>query len=170
MSPEGVSVVAVDGTAGVGKTALVVRAARALGDAYPDGCLFVDLHTHGAAHESVSPQRALRRLLRAVRGGDEIPDDLDDMTDLVTAWRAATSSLRLLLVVDDARSAAQVRPLLPAGPGSRVLVAGRQRLLGLDTDLRLTVEPLDTPGAADHPWQNGMAREGLRGLDAQGTV
>lgn len=117
--------VAVDGTAGVGKTALVVRAARAIGDNYPDGCLFVDLHTHGAAHESVGPERALRRLLRAVRGsGDEIPDDLDDVADLVAAWRAATSELRLLLVVDDARSASQVRPLLPAGPGSRVLVAG----------------------------------------------
>ncbi|MFJ7058195.1 AfsR/SARP family transcriptional regulator [Streptomyces microflavus] len=154
VSPKGVSVVAVDGTAGVGKTALVVRAARALGDAYPDGCLFVDLHTHGAAHEGVGPERALRRLLRAVRGsGDEIPDDLDDVADLVAAWRAATSELRLLLVVDDARSAAQVRPLLPAGPGSRVLVAGRQRLLGLDADLRLTVEPLDTGDAV------GLLRE-----------
>ncbi|MEV0883523.1 BTAD domain-containing putative transcriptional regulator [Streptomyces microflavus] len=154
VSPEGVSVVAVDGTAGVGKTALVVRAARAIGDTYPDGCLFVDLHTHGAAHESVGPERALRRLLRAVRGsGDEIPDDLDDVADLVAAWRAATSELRLLLVVDDARSAAQVRPLLPAGPGSRVLVAGRQRLLGLDADLRLTVEPLDTGDAV------GLLRE-----------
>ncbi|MGW3930589.1 AfsR/SARP family transcriptional regulator [Streptomyces microflavus] len=154
VSPEGVFVVAVDGTAGVGKTALVVRAARAIGDAYPDGCLFVDLHTHGAAHESVGPERALRRLLRAVRGsGDEIPDDLDDVADLVAAWRAATSELRLLLVVDDARSAAQVRPLLPAGPGSRVLVAGRQRLLGLDADLRLTVEPLDTGDAV------GLLRE-----------
>ncbi|MCX4655889.1 tetratricopeptide repeat protein [Streptomyces microflavus] len=154
VSPEGVSVVAVDGTAGVGKTALVVRAARAIGDTYPDGCLFVDLHTHGAAHESVGPERALRRLLRAVRGsGDEIPDDLDDVADLVAAWRAATSELRLLLVVDDARSAAQVRPLLPAGPKSRVLVAGRQRLLGLDADLRLTVEPLDTGDAV------GLLRE-----------
>ncbi|MFJ4824600.1 AfsR/SARP family transcriptional regulator [Streptomyces bacillaris] len=148
VSPEGVSVVAVDGTAGVGKSALVVRAARALADAYPDGCLYVDLHTHGAAHESVGPQRALRRLLRAVRGsGDEIPDDLDEMADLVAAWRTATSALRLLLVVDDADSAAQVRPLLPAGPGSRVLVAGRRRLLGLDADLRLTVEPLETDDA-----------------------
>nr|WP_261339917.1 tetratricopeptide repeat protein [Streptomyces cavourensis] len=148
VSPEGVSVVAVDGTAGVGKTALVARAARALADAYPDGCLYVDLHTHGAAHERVGPQRALRRLLRAVRGGgDEIPDDLDEMAELVAAWRTATSALRLLLVVDDADSAAQVRPLLPAGPGSRVLVAGRRRLLGLDADLRLTVEPLEPDDA-----------------------
>ncbi|MEW2177811.1 BTAD domain-containing putative transcriptional regulator [Streptomyces sp. NPDC005406] len=148
VSAGSVSVVAVDGTAGVGKTALVVRAAWALGDAYPDGCLFVDLHSHGVAHESVGPQRALRRLLRAVRGsGDDIPDDLSDVADLVTAWRAATSALRLLLVVDDARSAEQVRPLLPAGPGSRVLVTGRQRLPGLDADLRLTVEPLGTGDA-----------------------
>ncbi|MER5710111.1 BTAD domain-containing putative transcriptional regulator [Streptomyces sp. NPDC002122] len=156
VSSAAVSVMTIDGTAGVGKTALVVRAAWALGDAYPDGCLFVDLHAYGAAHESVGPQRALRRMLRAVRGSRaELPytsphldetTEPDDVTELVTAWRAATSGLRLLLVVDNARSAEQVRPLLPAGPGSRVLVAGRQRLPGLDADLRLTVEPL---GAGD---------------------
>ncbi|MFD3654650.1 BTAD domain-containing putative transcriptional regulator [Streptomyces sp. NPDC058620] len=159
--PGAVSVVAVDGTAGVGKTALVVRAAWALADAYPDGCLFVDLHAHGAAHESVGPQRALRRLLRTVRGGGgELGDEADDLSDLVTAWRTATSGLRLLLVVDDARSAEQVRPLLPAGPGSRVLVAGRQRLPGLDADLRLTVEPLVTADAV------GLLRELLGGSRA----
>ncbi|MFE7581243.1 BTAD domain-containing putative transcriptional regulator [Streptomyces gardneri] len=146
VAPGAVSVMTIDGTAGVGKTALVVRAAWTLGDSYPDGCLFVDLHAYGAAHETVGPQRALRRLLRTVRGsGEELPydsTDVDDMPELVTAWRAATSGLRLLLVVDNARSAEQVRPLLPAGPGSRVLVAGRNRLPGLDADLRLTVEPL----------------------------
>ncbi|MFB7587029.1 BTAD domain-containing putative transcriptional regulator [Streptomyces sp. NPDC056169] len=157
VAPGAVSVTTVDGTAGVGKTALVVRAAWALGDAHPDGCLFVDLHAYGAAHENVGPQRALRRLLRAVRGFSAEPPydsaqfddsiDPDDVTELVTAWRAATSDLRLLLVVDNARSAEQVRPLLPAGPGSRVLVAGRQRLPGLDADLRLTVEPLGSGDA-----------------------
>ncbi|MGW0908640.1 AfsR/SARP family transcriptional regulator [Streptomyces sp. NPDC002853] len=137
-----VSVAVVDGTAGVGKTSLLVRAAWTLQDQYPDGCLFVDLHTHGAPHESLRPQRALHQLLRAVNGADdELPDGL---SELVTAWRAATSSLRLLVVVDDAGSAEQVRPLLPAGPGSRVLVAGRRRLPGLDADRRLTVEPLGT--------------------------
>ncbi|WP_405860286.1 tetratricopeptide repeat protein [Streptomyces sp. NBC_00090] len=148
VAPGAVSVMTVDGTAGVGKTALVVRAAWALDGAHPDGCLFVDLHAYGAAHERVGPQRALRRMLRAVRGpGDEPTDATDDLADLVTSWRAATSTLRLLLVVDNARSAEQVRPLLPAGPGSRVLVAGRQRLTGLDADLRLTVEPLGTGDA-----------------------
>ncbi|WP_411077535.1 AfsR/SARP family transcriptional regulator [Streptomyces sp. cmx-10-25] len=168
VSPGAVSVMTVDGTAGVGKTALVVRAAWALADAHPDGCLFVDLHAHGAAHEAVEPRRALRRLLRAVRDrGHGVPDEphgerdgdgQDDLTELVAAWRAATSGLRLLLVVDDARSAEQVRPLLPAGPGSRVLVAGRQRLPGLDADVRLTVEPLDTGDAV------GLLRE-LLGTD-----
>ncbi|MFJ6247056.1 MULTISPECIES: AfsR/SARP family transcriptional regulator [unclassified Streptomyces] len=161
VSPGAVSVVTVDGTAGVGKTALVVRAAWALADDHPDGCLFVDLHAHGAAHETVDPRRALRRLLRAVRDqghGAEDGNEPDDLTELVTAWRAATSGLRLLLVVDDARSAEQVRPLLPAGPGSRVLVAGRQRLPGLDADARLTVEPLDTGVAV------GLLRE-LLGTD-----
>ncbi|MER5208825.1 BTAD domain-containing putative transcriptional regulator [Streptomyces sp. NPDC002825] len=145
--PGAVSVMTVDGTAGVGKTALVVRAAWTLADEHPDGCLFVDLEAHGAA----GPHRALRRLLRTVRGAaEELPaerDDADGLADLVTAWRAATSGLRLLLVVDGARSAEQVRPLLPAGPGSRVLVAGRQRLPGLDAETRLTVEPLDTGDA-----------------------
>ncbi|MFI9106480.1 AfsR/SARP family transcriptional regulator [Streptomyces fildesensis] len=137
-----VSVAAVDGTAGVGKTALVVRAAWTLRDRYPDGCLFVDLHAYGTGRESAGPQRTLHRLLRAVGIADgDLPDELDE---LVTAWRAATSSLRLLLIVDDAPSAELVRPLLPAGPGSRVLVVGRQRLSGLDADLRLTVEPLGT--------------------------
>ncbi|MEU7391679.1 AfsR/SARP family transcriptional regulator [Streptomyces tanashiensis] len=141
--PGAVAVTTVDGTAGVGKTALVVRAAWALADEHPDGALFVDLEAHGAADEGAGPHRALRRLLRTVRGGtEELPVDTDDLADLVTAWRAATSGLRLLLVVDGARSAEQVRPLLPAGPGSRVLVAGRQRLPGLDADARLTVEPL----------------------------
>ncbi|MFC8265920.1 BTAD domain-containing putative transcriptional regulator [Streptomyces cinereoruber] len=168
VSPDAVSVMTVDGTAGVGKTSLVVRAAWTLADAHPDGCLFVDLHAHGAAHETVGPRRALRRLLRAVRDrghgvpeephGAEDGDGLDDLTELVAAWRAATSGLRLLLVVDDARSAEQVRPLLPAGPGSRVLVAGRQRLPGLDADVRLTVEPLDTGVAV------GLLRE-LLGTD-----
>ncbi|WP_329111965.1 AfsR/SARP family transcriptional regulator [Streptomyces sp. NBC_01353] len=167
VSPDAVSVMTVDGTAGVGKTALVVRAAWTLVDAHPDGCLFVDLHAHGAAHEGVTPQRALRRMLRVVRGEDDTlptsarePRNLNDdgetadgLADLVTAWRAATSGLRLLLVVDNAHSAEQVRPLLPAGPGSRVMVVGRQRLPGLDADLRLTVEPLGTGTAV------GLLRE-----------
>ena len=143
--PAFVSIVAVDGTAGVGKTALVVRAAHALRSHYPDGCLFVDLRAHSTGRQRLSPQRVLRRLLRSIGTADsEVPDDLDELT---AAWRTATSSLRLLLVLDDALSTQQLRPLLPAGPGSKVIVAGRRRLTGLDADRRVTLEPLETGNA-----------------------
>ncbi|MET7837287.1 BTAD domain-containing putative transcriptional regulator [Streptomyces sp. NPDC005356] len=138
-APGSVSVVTVDGTAGVGKTALVVRAARELSDRYPDGCLYVDLRAHSTRRRQ-SPEQALQRLLRSLGAATgELPGDLDELT---AVWRAATSPLRLLLVLDDALDADQIRPLLPAGAGSRVLVAGRRRLAGLDADRRVTLEPL----------------------------
>ncbi|MFE2046421.1 BTAD domain-containing putative transcriptional regulator [Streptomyces sp. NPDC059477] len=137
--PGAVTVRTVDGPAGVGKSALVVRTARELSGEYPDGCLFVDLRAHSTQRRQ-TPVRALQRLLHSLSTvTGELPGDLDD---LVAVWRAATSGLRLLLVVDDALDANQVRPLLPAGAGSRVLVAGRHRLAGLDADLRVTLEPL----------------------------
>ncbi|MFF4850862.1 BTAD domain-containing putative transcriptional regulator [Streptomyces sp. NPDC001194] len=140
--PGSVGVATVDGIAGIGKTALVVRAARELRAHYPDGCLFVDLRAHSPGRQKLSPQRVLRRLLRSIGAADsEVPADLDELT---TAWRAVTGSLRLLLVLDDAVGSAQIRPLLPAGPGSMVIVASRQRLAGLDADRRITLEPLET--------------------------
>ncbi|MFF4101995.1 BTAD domain-containing putative transcriptional regulator [Streptomyces sp. NPDC001903] len=143
--PDSVGVAAVDGIAGVGKTALVVRAAQELRGRYPDGCLFVDLRAHSPGRQKLSPQRVLRRLLRTIGTADsEVPADLDE---LGAAWRAATGSLRLLLVLDDARGSAQIRPLLPAGPGSMVIVASRRRLAGLDADRRITLEPLETDDA-----------------------
>ncbi|MGI5455616.1 BTAD domain-containing putative transcriptional regulator [Streptomyces sp. CA-249302] len=138
-TPGAVSLMTVDGTAGVGKTALVVRAARELSADYPDGCLFVDLRAHSTRRRQ-SPEQALQRLLRSLgAAGGELPSDLEELT---AAWRAATSPLRLLLVLDDALDADQVRPLLPAGAGSRVLVAGRRRLAELDADRRVALEPL----------------------------
>ncbi|WP_433474315.1 BTAD domain-containing putative transcriptional regulator [Spirillospora sp. CA-142024] len=138
-----VTVAAVDGVAGAGKTALAVRAARALCHGYPDGCLFVDLHGHSGRRDAVPPEHALRRLLRAI-GAGHASDDLDE---LVAFWRSATAGLRLLLVLDDASGADQVRPLLPAGAGSRVLVTSRRRLAGLDADRRISLGPLTRQAA-----------------------
>lgn len=139
--PGSVSIVTVDGTAGVGKTALVVRAARELSAQYPDGCLFVDLRAHSTQRRQ-APEQALQRLLRSLGAAKgELPSDVEE---LIAAWRAATSPLRLLLVLDDALDADQIRPLLPAGGGSRVLVAGRRRLVELDADRRVTLEPLES--------------------------
>ncbi|MGW6906006.1 AfsR/SARP family transcriptional regulator [Streptomyces sp. NPDC054940] len=141
-----VTVRAVDGMAGVGKTALVVRAARALRDRYPDGCLFVELHGHREDRDTAGRHRVLRRLLRAVGAGEgEGSEDLDESA---ASWRAATASLRLLLVLDDAARAEQVRPLIPAGPGSMVMVTSRRRLTGLDADRRVSLSPLDIDEAA----------------------
>ncbi|MFD5063858.1 BTAD domain-containing putative transcriptional regulator [Streptomyces sp. NPDC058394] len=143
-APGSVSIVTVDGTAGVGKTALVVRAARELSTHYPDGCLFVDLRAHSTQRRQ-SPEQALQRLLRSLGAAKgELPSDLEELT---AVWRAATSSLRLLLVLDDALDADQIRPLLPAGAGSRVLVAGRRRLAEVDADRRVTLEPLTSGDA-----------------------
>lgn len=143
-APGSVSVMTVDGTAGVGKTALVVRAARELSARYPDGCLFVDLRAHSTQQRQV-PERALQRLLRSLGAATgELPSDLEELT---AVWRATTSPLRLLLVLDDALDAEQIRPLLPAGAGSRVLVAGRRRLAELDAARRVTLEPLESGDA-----------------------
>ncbi|GAA2035664.1 AfsR/SARP family transcriptional regulator [Nocardiopsis rhodophaea] len=140
-----VSIVTVDGTAGVGKTALAVQAAHQLSTGHPDGCLYVDLRAHSSGRQSLTPQRVLRRLLRSLGASDtEVPNDLDELT---AAWRAATSPLRILLVLDDAMSTRDVAPLIPAGPGSRVLVTSRQRLVELDADRRVTLEPLGTVDA-----------------------
>jgi DNA-binding SARP family transcriptional activator/tetratricopeptide (TPR) repeat protein len=142
-----VSVDAVDGVAGAGKTALAVRAAHLLRARYPDGCLFLNLHGHTESREALVPQRALRRLLRAVGVDDN--DLRDDLDELAAAWRSATAELRLLVVLDDVSSAEQARPLLPTGPGSRVLVTSRPRLTGLDVDRRISLGPLELDEAAE---------------------
>ncbi|MGA6161670.1 BTAD domain-containing putative transcriptional regulator [Amycolatopsis magusensis] len=138
---EAVTIAAVDGVAGAGKTALVVRAAQSLREQCPDGCLFVDLHAHSEGQAALASTRVLRRLLRAV--GEDDSRTLDDLDELSAHWRSATAALRLVLVLDDAAGAEQVRPLLPAGPGSRVLVTSRRRLAGLDADHRVSLGPLD---------------------------
>ncbi|WP_167390801.1 AfsR/SARP family transcriptional regulator [Streptomyces yunnanensis] len=169
--PDGVTVRAVDGMAGVGKTALVVHAARTVHQRYPDGCLFVDLHGYREDRGAPGPQRVLRRLLRAV-GADE-GEDSEDLDELAASWRTATAALRLLLVLDDAAGAEQVRPLLPAGPGSMLLVTSRQRLTGLDVDRRISLAPLDLDdavgllsrivGGSGSPHEHGAIRR-LAGL------
>ncbi|MFI1226144.1 MULTISPECIES: AfsR/SARP family transcriptional regulator [unclassified Streptomyces] len=142
-SPGGITVVAVDGTPGIGKTRLSVQAARQLAHLHPAGCLFVDLRAH-ATGQPLSPRRALARMLRTLgRDSDRIGDDEDE---LVAAWRTATSGLRLLLVLDDAVDAQQVRPLLPSGPDSTVIVTSRRRLAGLDATRRHSLAPLPEEG------------------------
>jgi DNA-binding SARP family transcriptional activator/Tfp pilus assembly protein PilF len=127
---------AIDGMPGVGKTTLAVHLAHRL--EYPDGQLFIDLHAHTAGRAPVEPADALDVLLRAL-GIEDIPNDPDERAAL---WRAELSRRRLLVVLDNAASAEQVRPLLPGVPGSLVLVTSRARLVELEGTSTLTLDVL----------------------------
>ncbi|MFF4015233.1 BTAD domain-containing putative transcriptional regulator [Streptomyces sp. NPDC001843] len=123
-------IVAIDGMGGCGKTALAVRVAHRLADAYPDGQLYINLRGYTPGEQPVTSATALATLLRALGvSGDQIPDDLEGRT---AAWRAALTGRRLLLLLDNAADATVVRLLMPPSPGCLVLVTSRSRLLDLD--------------------------------------
>ncbi len=129
-SERGTRIVAVDGMGGSGKTSLAVRAAHRLTDSFPDGQLHIDLRGHSPHQQPVSPVSALGTLLRALGLPDErIPDDLATRTSL---WRTMLTGKRVLVLLDNASDATDVRQLLPTDPGCLVLVTSRARLIDLD--------------------------------------
>jgi len=131
---------AVDGMAGVGKSALVVRAAHRLSDRFGDGQLFVDLHGYTAGRQPLTPEAALGMLLRAVGVPDEaIPKGVDEMA---ARWRAELAGRRVLVVLDNAYDTAQVTPLLPGSAHCMVLITSRRRLVGLDGAETLSLDVL----------------------------
>ncbi|MGC9535658.1 BTAD domain-containing putative transcriptional regulator [Streptomyces sp. UG1] len=122
---EGPRCVAVAGLPGAGTTAFVVSLAHRLGDAFPDGRLYVSL---GDPAEPRCVQDVLADLLEAIgHRRDELPTDLADRSRMFRAW---TANRRVLLVVDDVAAAHQVAPLMPTGTRSAVLLAGYRRLYG----------------------------------------
>ncbi len=123
-------IVGVDGMGGSGKTALAVHAAHLLAPDYPDGQLFVDLRGFSPGEKAQDPGSVLHSLLRTVGiPDDRIPDDLERRT---TLWRTVSAQRKLLLLLDNAADAAQVRPLLPASEGCLAVLTGRVRMLDLD--------------------------------------
>lgn len=140
----GPALLAVDGMAGVGKTALAVHAGHRLAHLFPDGQYYLDLHAHTVGQDPVDPAAALDTLLRTHgRSADSIPAGL---AERAAAWRAELADHRVLLVIDNAASAEQVRPLLPGSGGSLVLVTSRRRLVSLEGGRSLS---LDLLSAAD---------------------
>jgi DNA-binding SARP family transcriptional activator/tetratricopeptide (TPR) repeat protein len=120
---------AVSGTAGVGKTALAVHWAHQVADQFPDGQLYVNLRGFDPVAKPVRPAEAIRGLLQAlVRPAGQIPAGPQAQQDM---YRSVLAARRVLIVLDNARDAAQVRPLLAGGRGSLVLVTSRNQLLGL---------------------------------------
>jgi tetratricopeptide (TPR) repeat protein len=135
--------VVIDGVAGVGKTALAVHFAHRAAAAFPDGQLFVNLRGFDPGHPPLGPAGALARFVRALGAGPlDLPADLDELAGM---YRSQLSGRRVLVVLDNAASAEQVRPLLPGTAGCLAIVTSRNRLSGLtavDGAQRLTLDML----------------------------
>ncbi|GAB3976059.1 BTAD domain-containing putative transcriptional regulator [Plantactinospora veratri] len=126
----GATVIAVvSGTAGVGKTTLAVHWAHQVAHRFPDGQLYVNLRGFDPAGPAVDPAEAVRQFLDALAvPARRIPTDLDAQAAL---YRSQMFHRRMLVLLDNARDAAQVRPLLPGGPGCLAVVTSRARLADL---------------------------------------
>lgn len=131
--------IVVAGTAGAGKTALALRFAHRQRARFPDGQLFVNLRGYDAG-PPLAPAAALERFLRALGIPPQaIPTDMDERAEL---YRTVLAERRVLIVLDNAATAGQARPLLPGEPSCLVLVTSRGRLSGLsarDGARRLTL-------------------------------
>lgn len=121
---------AVDGCGGVGKSTLAIRAAHDLSSRFPDGQLYVDLQGSTPGLEPLRPLEVLGRFLRSLGVEDSrIPTDVGEAA---ARFRSLLADRRMLVVLDNARDSAQVRPLLPGWAGCGVLVTSRRMLTGLD--------------------------------------
>ena len=135
----------ITGSGGMGKTTLAIRAARALRPSFPDGVFFLDLF--GMSPQPATPADALRLLLRALGVADEqIPEDVPERASM---YRALLRDRRALVVLDNAGSEEQVRPLLPGEGASRALITARRLLAGLEGVRRLGLDPLPLPEATE---------------------
>jgi tetratricopeptide (TPR) repeat protein/transcriptional regulator with XRE-family HTH domain len=140
-----VVITAIDGMAGIGKTALAVYAAHRMVDRFPDGQLFIDLHGYTRGLAPVEPAEALDRLLRDLGvPGTAIPTGVDERAAL---YRTRLADRQALIVLDNAATEAQVAPLLPGTAGCLVLVTSRRRLAGLDHTHTVSLDTLPVADA-----------------------
>ncbi|MFF7459366.1 ATP-binding protein [Kitasatospora sp. NPDC008115] len=124
----GPQILVLTGTAGVGKTSLALHWAHAVREQFPGGQLYANLHGYDP-QEPTAPAQVLERFLRALDvPAAAIPSDLEA---LASSYRSLVAGRRMLIVLDNASRAAQVRPLLPGAPGCLVVVTSRHRLPGL---------------------------------------
>jgi transcriptional regulator with XRE-family HTH domain len=145
-SSQGAAVIGlITSSGGMGKTTLAVRAAYELRPSFPGGVLFLDLL--GMSPQPMAAGDALRLLLRALGAADsEVPGDLQGRASL---YRSLLRDRRALIVLDNAGSEEQVRPLLPGMSPSRVVITAKRQLAGLEGVRRLMLGPLALPEARE---------------------
>jgi transcriptional regulator with XRE-family HTH domain/predicted ATPase len=135
----------VTGSGGMGKTTLAIRAAHALRPSFPGGVFFIDLL--GMSPQPAAAADALGLLLRALGVADEqIPADVPGRA---SAYRSLLRDRQALIVLDNAGSEEQVRPLLPGAGASRALITAKRLLAGLEGVRRLALGPLSLPEATE---------------------
>ncbi|WP_250032218.1 AfsR/SARP family transcriptional regulator [Paractinoplanes maris] len=143
----GVPILAFDGMPGVGKTTLAVHVAHEVAADFPDGQLYVDLRGFDTPADSAGPAEVLHGFLTAVGiAPSSVPAGVDARSSLL---RSVLADRRMLLVLDNARDADQVRPLLPGTAGNGVLITSRRRLAALATGHGATLVRVEVPSAAD---------------------
>ncbi len=141
-----VGIHAIDGMAGVGKTAFAVHAAHQLAPHFPDGQIFLRLHAHTPGQQPADPAEALATLLLTLGiAPQQIPAGLEARELL---WRDHLSDKKVLLVLDDAAGLQQVDPLLPGTADSLVLITSRRRLAALDDAISISLDILAPEEAA----------------------
>ncbi|MFE0134936.1 tetratricopeptide repeat protein [Streptomyces sp. NPDC059037] len=141
-------VVAIDGMAGVGKTCLAMHAAHRLAADHPDAQLYVDLHGFTEGREPLDPDSALRMLLGAL----DVPSEKvprEGVEQLAACWRSELADRRVVVVIDNAADADQVRPLLPGAGTSVALITSRNRLIGLDEVPPVSLDVLSPQESAE---------------------
>ena len=128
-APGSVAIAAVSGTAGVGKTALAVHWAHRAADRFPDGQLYLNLRGFDPGGAVMSPAEATRTLLDSLGlPSDRVPSSAEAQAAL---YRSLLNGRRMLILLDNARDAEQVRPLVPGAPGCLLLVTSRDQLTGV---------------------------------------